>query len=768
MRRSGGGSGRTIAALVLALAAAATSARAQGDPPQTPPALPIQLPTPSDPFESRVTAAGQLLEADPRAGLEALDHLAVESIELRKTRPVTAAERPAHRQLFVLRARGHLQSLNDEKVAESYLELLRVDPFFNATLSPREQETLDALRTRESGLVEITSSVRDSRVLLDGIDIGSTGDVPVRASLVAGSYQLRLEKLAYQGVGARITIVPGQTLQVTELTPRIQVPPIAFLSDRQGIAVVVDNLPAGETRRIADLKGALTPEEAAAVDQAVKLAGFDPGSSAGFLLRNAPMDRSLSVRFRGECLIEEARTVAVTADALSRLAPGTPLLWFGEAGAVRMRPDIGTLRVVSAPSDADVILDGQMTGRTPFERGVCSGEHRIRVRHRIGSYSVSTTITRGRTEVVDVVLKPGVAFLGAIETVQGMLRASSDLTSTIDRTLASSLKAFRLSPPVELTPEVQRWTDTSTAELIAAADRNDSEIVRKLLRQASDNYDAPLLLGAVARGPAGSADTAVDLLLFWYDHAGVDRIRLVKVTTDSLAAIAEQIDRPLDPMQLVYRNELGIRLADTLLPEAPLLVVSVDTGGQAAQAGIKPGDGVAAVDGMAMTAGQVGDLLRQKKPGEVVNLRLAGPGPQARQVTVPVQRRPQRAPVFDSTVFGNAFIAKMQAASAISTSAADRELLNFNLALAYMRFQEWRRALDLLSGLADVPSGVGVSRAAATYFRARCHLELGERDRGLALLREIATNDTQVMTEDGLSVGAIGRLRLFSLEGTRK
>jgi len=94
---------------------------------------------PIDPFQSRVERAGQLLDADPQAGLEALDHLAVESIELRKTRPLSAAERPVHRQLFTLRARGHLQSMNNEKVDESFRELLRVDPLFSGSLAPREQ-----------------------------------------------------------------------------------------------------------------------------------------------------------------------------------------------------------------------------------------------------------------------------------------------------------------------------------------------------------------------------------------------------------------------------------------------------------------------------------------------------------------------------------------------------------------------------------------------------------------------------------------------------
>ena len=248
----------------ILVAVSATAGRAQTQQTQLPPP-PVpsttQQPAPVapqtaavDPFQSRVDYARQLLETDPQAAIESLDHLAVESIELRKTRPLTSAERTAHAQLFLLRARGHLQAMNNEKVDESYRELLRTDPFFDTALPPREQELLDGIRTREGGLLEVSSRVRDCRVLLDGIEVGVTGDTPIRVSLVAGTYQLRLEKPAHQGVGARVTIVPAQTLTVADLAPRAQVPPIAFLTDRSGIAVLVDNVPAGDTQKLSEVK----------------------------------------------------------------------------------------------------------------------------------------------------------------------------------------------------------------------------------------------------------------------------------------------------------------------------------------------------------------------------------------------------------------------------------------------------------------------------------------------------------------------------------
>ncbi len=171
------------------------------------------------------------------------------------------------------------------------------------------------------------------------------------------------------------------------------------------------------------------------------------------------------------------RTIAVTSDALARLGPEQAVLWFGDASVVRLQPDVGTLRVSSTPSDADVFVDGQLLGRTPFERGVCSGQHRVRVRHRIGAFQAVATVVRGRTESVDAALKPSVAMVGAVDTAQGSLRALPELAAQIDRMLPSVVTTYRAAARVELPPEIPRWTDQSAVDLVAAADVRDSAAV---------------------------------------------------------------------------------------------------------------------------------------------------------------------------------------------------------------------------------------------------------------------------------------------------
>lgn len=712
-------------------------------------------------FSAAVDSARRLIENDVAAAVESLDRLAVESMDIRRQRPLSDVERPLHRQLFLLRANGHLQLLNNDKVEESFRELLRVDPFFTGQLAPREQEILDSLRAREGGVLEVSSPEPGSKVVLNGVTAGLTGDVPTRTPLMAGEYEVRLEKEGFQAGVTRVTILAGQTVLLKDLAPRRRIPPVAFLANREDLEIVVDNGAPVRMTKLASLRTQLTVAESSALDQAMTAAGLDPQTVAGFLLRDPAVDRPIVLRFRRDCFVEETRTIAVTSELLGRV--GTePLLWLGDSSIVRPQPDVGTLRVLSMPADADVFVDGQLVGRTPFERSVCTGQHRVRVRHRIGSFNAAATVTRGRTEVVDTVLKPGIAFIGAVDAAQSTVRYSADLAAQIERTLTATVTSFRATTRLELPPEMQRWTDASAVELLAALDKNDGPAVTRLLKLANDTFEAPLMVAA-ARRPG--ADAPVDLLVLWTEHAGVDHVRWTGAAND-LAPLLARIDAPADTAELVYRNDLGIRVADVALPSAPLLVVRVDPGSPALAAGVKVGDNIEAVEGTVMNAQQLAERVRQKRPGEMVTLRVGGAGAPARQAQLPVQRRPRPAPAFDPSYYGNALIAKLSAASITAPNGAERDLLSFSLALAYMRFGDYKIALDLLATLNNVAEGVGVGRGAVLYFRGRCFEALADKDAAVAVYKEASAIDGQILAEDGATVSTLAKRRLASIGKT--
>jgi len=723
-----------------------------------------QASDPAAQFKARVEAAVARVDGDPAGAAQALERLALESIDLRRTKPLTPIERPVHRQLFLMRARANLLLLDNKKADESFRELLRIDPLFAGELAPREQEMIDELRTRETGILEVASPERGAHVFVDGIDLATVGETPARISILAGTYEVRLEKPGFKGATVRVSVTGGQTERVVDLTLTRNVPPVVLFTDRDEVEVIADNVTLGMTEKLPGFLRQASPEERVALDRLAASSGIDPQAIAGVLLRNPALDRAVTVRFRRPCLIEETRVITLTSEALARLDPAEPFIWLPDVAVLRMRPDAGTLRITSTPPDADVFVDGTLAGQTPYDQPACSGLHNVRIRHRIGSYTMTVNVIRGRTQPVDVTLKPDLAFLGAVETVHTGLRPAPELATAVDRALASAVTSYHMASRLEPPPQVQRWTDSSTASLVTADDKDDREAVERLLKQAVGSFDAPLMLCAVRRAAAAGEDAPLDLLLFWSGHGAVDRIRAAGVSERSIATALERVNIPADALEVVYRPDLGVRVADTGLPDAALLVVAVRPGSPGAAAGLKRGDAIETVDMTPATATQFAARLRRKQPGDLMALGVVSQGGTLRQVSVPVQRRACRAPVFDLRLPGNGLIAKLSARALMATGP-ERDLLNFNLALTHMRFGEWRRALDLLAALISPPSGDGVGRGAVMFFRARCYEELGEPDRAVALYKEAAAIDDEQLTDDGNSVGALARYRLAALAG---
>jgi hypothetical protein len=598
--------------------------------------------------------------------------------------------------------------------------------------------------------------VSGAHVFVDGVEAGVTGDTPVRIPLITGSYEVRLEKPRYTPAAGHVPVAPGQTTVVGTITPVLNIPPIALLSDRDGVDVMAGGVSLGRMVTLSTLRAQVSPDESRALDRFVASAKLDPHTAAGIIIRQPPLDRAVTMSFHRDCFVDDTRSIALTSDLLGTLDPAEPIAWLGDAAVLRLQADVGTVRIASIPSDADVFLDGQLAGRTPFDREVCAGAHRIRIKHRIGSYNIATTVTRGRTEAVDVTLKPDLAFLGAVDSAGA---AAPDLAALVDRALAVGVTSYHLASRQELPPETKPWADGLTAELVAAVDKGDRDAIARLQTQAGANYDAALLLCAVRRPGAAQ----IDLLLFWTDHASVDRIAIAGGT--SLAGAIAQINAPVDVGNLTYQSDIGVRVAETDLTAARLLIVAVRPGSTADAAGVKPGETIDAVDRAPSTAVHLADTIASRKPGDLIVLRVVNANGNARDVSIAVRRVAARVPAFDTTRPGNTLIARLTAQAILTSASGDRDLIAFNLAVTYMRYGDWRRALGLLTALTNVPRGEGIGPGMAKYLAARCHEELGERDQALALYKDAAAIDGEVASDDGATVGALSRYRLAWLAG---
>ena len=755
-------------AVAACLVAAAVPTAAAQQPPSAP--LPEAVLPPQDvpagiPFGTRLAVAREQLAADPVAGMQALDALAAESAQIRSTRSLDASERGQHSELYLTLARGHLQMLDNDRATDMFRELLRVDPTLAVEgLPPLEQQLVADLRSEESGFLEIVGSGAGFRVVANGVPIGITTAEPYRVMLLAGDYDIRVEQDGYEPAEGRTTIGVGRVTTLSEMAPRLVVPPIALVTSVSDVPVFVGDQMVGQTAALSTVRSQLDQQQSAALDRAVALTGFSQSTAGALVLRAPPLDRAIEFRFRRDCFVEATRTIAITTEVARQLGQREPLLWFGNASAVQMEPNVGTLRVTSSPDGADVYIDEQLVGRAPLEREVCAGTRQIRVQHQIGAYSTVVTVLRERLETVDAAIKPSVAVIGGVETVDQTLRDSRDLGFRLEQALEAVATTFQRVDLRPVESEADRWTTLSTARLVSAADRGDDAEVLRMLALARQNFDAPLLLAAVQRPPTGGEDEPpIDVLAFWVEHAGVDRLRWRPLEEPDGRKLMASIDLPVDLASLVYRNSAGVRAVDTPLPNVPLMIVRVDEGSPAANAGVQVGDVVEAVDGRVFSAVQLAERIQQSREGDLLEFRIARGSAPAESVSVAIRREPKSAPVFDRTLFGNSLMAKLTAARLMAGSRPERDLVTFSLALAHMRFADWQTALDLFENLGALPVGLGVGPGATVYYRARCHEELGDPAAARRLYQEASTFETETLTEDGGTVATAARRRLALL-----
>ena len=707
-----------------------------------------------DQFRSELRRGVALIEAgDESLGLAVLDKLASQSANVRRVRTLVDIERPEHGQLFVERAKGYL-STGSDKVEESLRELWRVNPFFRDPLPPRLQQTLDGMLSISAGFLDISSPVRGASFLVDGALAGRAGDLPTRVRLLAGEVEVRVKMDGYPRDGVRrVPVVAGQVNGVS-LAPRQIVPPVVLLSDRPDIDIAMTGASAAlKFSNLAGLRAQLPAAASQELDRRIAQNGLDANSVAGFVVPDDKIEVgfNLNLTFSGKCLVELTRTISVTEELL-KANESAPLLWLGNNdNIVRPQPDVGTLRINSTPSNAEVFVNDQAVGSTPLDLTRCAGSYNLRVRHRkVGSFATMINVRRGQTVPVDVPLKPSIAFLGAVAATQTPPRAVPDLNNQIVQGATAILTTFRATEQLLLPPEVQRWNPQLAVSLVTALDRNDATQIAQLLNVANANFEAPLMVAAVRR-----ATDNVEILFLWNEHAGVDRVRWSGQAAD-LERIFRGVDAPSDSADLVYQNDIGIRFADVALPGAPILIVRVDDLGSS----LTVGEHIEAVDDTAMTAQGLADRIRQRKPGDAIRLRVGNVAAAPREVRVTVARKPRRAPVFDPNLQGNVLIAKLSAAGLAANPGPDRDLFNFSLAAAYLRFGEYKAASDLLQTVGLVPAGAGVGRGPALYLRARALEALGQKDAALAALKDAANIKDQIFADDGAGVGVIAERRL--------
>jgi len=193
------------------------------------------------------------------------------------------------------------------------------------------------------------------------------------------------------------------------------------------------------------------------------------------------------------------------------------------------------------------------------------------------------------------------------------------------------------------------------------------------------------------------------------------------------------------------------------------VVVSVDTNGPAAKAGVQVGDVLLKANGQPVAdAVALGTLLSGHKANDDLTLELKDRSGAAKRVDLKVAMAPRLIGMSDQTLLVNRILLDLRARLLSPGDPFEDSVIRLNLAAALARVGNWSDARQELQRV-KLPDGPGVANGTVQYLLGLCADKLGNRSEAETSWRAAAATES-LLTEDGPSVKERAEAKLAELQ----
>jgi hypothetical protein len=653
---------------------------------------------------------------------------------------------------YDMRGRAQFNLGNARGSEADFTALLKLNPAYaidRQTLSPKVVDLFDRVRARIAGILILQVDPPKARVVVDGepVEPQEGGKVP----LLSGNRTLRIEADGYDPYEEMFAVVAGaETRKEVRLRPNRRA--LQFVTVPAGVVVSIDGKPYGTSA------GPPTPES----QELARQAGADPQSASAPLMIPMVTPGDHKVGFDKDCYTSRTLTVKVPLDP-DQNAP----LKFTPVILQEARTE---LRLTSTPSGADVFVDGDRKGTTPFTmQGLCGGERDLLVvKQDVGSWSERIRLLPGEVNTLDVRLRPTLIYLGTFRLDEwGRAVWSEDDKPLLDE-LNKGLKTLNVVRTPEilqgLRDSVIKWMITAPGEV-----RAGTILPPALLEEVASKARADLVLAGLTLG--GDADKSWTLALYSVLHHAPDVVALRADRPDG----ARDFVRRLDTAPSLSGPWWGMGLVDTLLDSGQTdqdgpLVVRALPGGPAAKGGLRAGDRMKAIG--SRKTGSVRDAQQaiaaeMARPGGLrPTLVLAVEGTSGpRTVRVAPDDGPIVVPLSDPSLLYNRALAEYRLRSRAAADDVEKGAALLNLGVIYMHFRAYDKADAEGFARASLPAVVGVSQGTVRYYRGLNALRRGNPQAAREAFQQAAGQAGSTLdTGDGPSASAAAARMLKAIE----
>lgn len=603
--------------------------------------------------------------------------------------PTEDGVRPLLASAYELRARSRFGLGNREGARQDLAALVGVDPghAMPDNVAAAVLQMFDEVKRATVGTLLVTLEPGDATVTIDGVPTNVTGG-PV--ALAAGTRTVAATRGGYRAFEQPVTIVAATQTPLTIALERVS-SRVAVLTSPPEVEVTLDGVSRGRTPP--------GPVPDTYADSASRL-GVPRDRVSGPLFIDDVATGVRLFEFRRPCYVpvDSRRMIERPADLLLEVA---------------LKLAAATVRVQSNVTGAEVLLNGQSRGLAPqVLPEVCEGPQVLEVTSPVGRYIRRFEAHAGETIQVDADVAPALALV-SVGGDDARFRGE-DTRLIVERLVEPARSMTVFVPPAE---DVSTSLSDQRLPLDwLAVDRNRRpvgqavDVSPNLRREASEvlarRFGAQGVAG-VTLLPGGEGRAVVSLLAAGASEPDVLELSLAEGLSPD---VLREFDTPIE-VERAGLDFIGVDIADV----PGVAVVSVVPGGQAAQAGIGPGDVIVGVRDT--TVASMSDLEKA-----VAALPLGQPVPVAvkdragatRTVMAASARRPLLVSIDDRMTRFNKLALDLRFRLTGVTDPAEEMLLRLNLAVALLRLgnpADARREL-LRVKLSDGP---GISAATVQY-----------------------------------------------------
>lgn len=710
---------------MLALLAGATPARAQS------PAEVQELPALQ---ELMALAVAEFEGPQQSRSIVQLDELVARLEALRRQAALSARAKELLLSAYEYRARAYYGTGLQDKAAESFRALIQLQPqhaLSKERVSPKVVDFFNNLKKDLVGFLAVQSKPAGAKVALNGEFLSLTDFFPLE--VLVGSYQVEVAREGYRTETRSVTIAPRatETLEVELLRTLAS---FFFVTEPAGVEIWLD----GELR--ATTGGSLAPD----LQEGARSAGLDPArASARLEIPNLPLGAH-QVEFRRKCYETVKRVMEV------------PEPTDYDAPPVKLQDSVGSLQLSSDPPGALIFLDGEAMGQTPRElERVCSGKHRLEVKHTSGKFVQDVVLGRNESLSLDCPIRPSLAFLGVVAASPSGERLAKEVEERLIQNLGGArIKTLNFVPaPRDVVDKLLDGERVALKGLLPGPG-NDPDTIRRVTEKLALALEVQGFLIALLPEERLQRTALLHLLA-----AGNTVSDTWPVTFGESASYLRFLSA-VDQRATAYRPWSGLITVDTLLHDG-VPVLRVVPGSPAAQAGIQIGEIVYAVDGQPVK--RSADLLRvleAKKPSDRLALQLrAQQAPRALDLTLGVT--PQEVPLNDPTLLYNKVMMdlRQQVDGYPGTEAA--AFARFNLGICAMHFGDFAAAHEhFLKARSEMPNRPGISQGTAAYYLGVALERLGYKREAVEAYKSAAGfKDATLFNNDGPAVAPLAARR---------